>query len=602
MYKYTLDKIYFKNNNTIIPKSLTVIVGPNNCGKSRILKDILSLTTHERPQTVILKDLDFSMPDSLEELKSSYQLNTYKDNNGNVYLRTLSSSMLSRHDLHVGVDWEANCSTWLSQKTPYAISNYRSWFGNFFITLLSTEDRLRIIKESPSGDVNIVVENLLQAFYKEGIRSENILRKIIKEAFNMDLKLDFTSLINLVFRIGSDMNNIPSDPREARPILETMEKLDDQGDGLKSFIATILSILVGNRPVLLLDEPEAFLHPPQSYKLGEIIAQQSSRDRQVIIATHSSDFLRGILNIRQDITLIRVERSGNHNEIFPLAPEEVAYISNDPLLSSSRILEGLFYKGAVVVEADSDSIFYQKISRQIRNSDDVHYTHAHNKQTVAKVIEPYKTLGIKYATIIDFDILRVTDEFKPLLKKVGFLESDISKIIDLQKDIVKEIELKDPKEQLDAITCDINQLLDDIQTQKTFQNLGTINLEIRRKLKKIREDNSPWRNYKDKGYMALSHDGQQKFHEIYKLCSEKGIFIVPVGELESWLVEYEVPKVSNKSKWITVALEKIPTLIADKEKYPWKFIEEIHNYLFAGMVGEEKIGGIRDIKNSNIKV
>ena len=580
LYKYNLDKIYFKNGKDIIPKSLTVIVGPNNCGKSRILKDILELTTRERPQTVILRDVDFSLPDSLEELESSYQFNTFKDENGAVYLRTLSSSMLSGHDLHVGADWEENCSTWLNQKTPNTIKNFCSWFGNFFITHLSTEDRLRIIKESPSGNVNISIGNLLQAFYKEGKVAEDKLRDIIKDAFNLDIKLDFTSLINLVFRIGSDMDSIPSDPREARPILETMEKLDEQGDGLKSFLATILSILVGNRPILLLDEPEAFLHPPQSYKLGELIAQQSSSDRQIIIATHSSDLVRGILNVKQDITLIRIERTENQNTVSPLNPEEVKSISTDPLLSSSRILEGLFYKGVVVVEADSDSIFYQRISRQIRNSDDVHYTHAHNKQTVSKVIAPYKTLGIRYATIIDFDILRETDEFKPLLEKAGFIANDVTKILNLQRDIANEIETKDPKEQLEGITCDIKHLLKDIEAQKTIKNAETIILETRRRLKKIREDNSPWSNYKDKGYIALSVVGQQKFIEIYKQCSAKGIYIVPVGELESWLVEYGVPKASNKSKWITVALERIPTLQVDKEKSPWKFIEEIHNYLF----------------------
>ncbi len=587
MYKYKINKIHLKNGSNIIPESLTVIVGPNNCGKSRILKDILNLATQERPQTVILKDVDFTMPDSLEELKKSYELNIFKDESGSFIIRTLSSSMLGSYDLHVGTDWEMNCSNWLSQKPPYAIRYFCNWFGNFFVTLLSTEDRLRIIKESSSGDVNKSVSNLLQAFYKEGIDAENKLRETIKDAFNIDIKLDFTSLINLVFRIGNDMDNIPSDPREARPILEEMEKLDEQGDGLKSFIATILSILVGNRPVLLLDEPEAFLHPPQAYKLGELIAQQSSRDRQVIIATHSSDLLRGILNIRQDITLIRLERGRNQNTVFPLTPRDVASISNDPLLSSSRILEGLFYNGAVVVEADSDSIFYQRISRQTRNSDDVHYTHAHNKQSVAKVIAPYKTLGIKYATIIDFDILRVTDEFKSILEKVGFDKDKMIKIIELQKDIAKEVESADPNEQLESITSDINNILEYAETQKALKNPETIILDIRRKLKKIREDNSPWSNCKNRGYMALSPEGQHRFLEIYKQCSDKGVFIVPVGELESWLVEYGVPKASNKSKWITVALEKIPVLPVDKEKIPWKFIEEIHNYLFKSKLFED---------------
>ena len=164
---------------------------------------------------------------------------------------------------------------------------------------------------------------------------------------------------------------------------------------------------------------EAFLHPPQARKLGELIAQYS-RDRQMFIATHSSDLLSGILAKRQeDVTVIRIDRQKNNNKIDSMDHTHLTEIMNHPLLSSSRILEAIFYKGTVIVEADSDSTFYQRISRMIRTSDDIHYVHAHSKQAICKVAEAYTKLGIRFSAIVDFDALRVQNEFRNLISSMN---------------------------------------------------------------------------------------------------------------------------------------------------------------------------------------
>lgn len=102
--------------------------------------------------------------------------------------------------------------------------------------------------------------------------------------------------------------------------------------------------------------------------------------------------------------------------------------------------------------------------------------------------------------------------------------------------------------------------------------------DILRQLKKIRTNNSEWAKYKELGCYALQ-DTRDEFDSLYNICKEKGLFIVPVGELESWLTEYGVAKTNNKGKWIISALGKIPELNVDIEKQPWKFIREIHDYL-----------------------
>ena len=73
--------------------------------------------------------------------------------------------------------------------------------------------------------------------------------------------------------------------------------LETQGDGMRSFAAVMLHALVERtHSVQFLDEPEAFLHPPQARLLGRYIAEgRAGRSSQLFIATHNTDVLEGLI-------------------------------------------------------------------------------------------------------------------------------------------------------------------------------------------------------------------------------------------------------------------------------------------------------------------
>jgi predicted ATPase len=580
MYKYRIEKLKFREGLELNPSQLVVFVGPNNSGKSRALKDILQLATTQNRETKILENIDFSMPDSYEVLSESYKINTVKEN-GQIFIRALNSSLEKPYNLNVGNEtWYQSVGSWLKpgNYNEGSKNNFSHYFGTLLVTLLTTEDRLKLIKESVSSHGPNNIDNILQAFYHEGIEIENNLRNFLKSAFHLDIRLDYSALQRLCFRIGKELEDIPGDPRQSRELFEKFEKMDDQGDGIKSFVSTYLSIILGNKPVLLLDEPEAFLHPPQALRIGELIAEKANDGRQIFVATHSSDLLRGILSKRQDITLVRFyrEEKGSYNL---LDSDKIRTISNDPLLSSSRVLEGIFYKGVVIVEADSDATFYQRIARQVKSFDDIHYVNAHNKQTVSKVAAPYKELGVKFCVIVDFDVMREKDEFESLINRLSFGPEEVKNLVSLRGQIVAEIESVSPEQLLGAMQQSIRALLDNISNDPA--DSSTRLLKARRELKKIREEHSSWFKYKQEGYLALTPEKREVFHQLYTICVSKGLFIVPFGELESWLAGHGVERTSNKSRWIVSALEKLPQLQMDEKQEPWKFIKQVHEYLYA---------------------
>lgn len=583
MYKYKINKITFNDGSEIIPGELTIIVGPNNCGKSRILRDIKSLTSDQNKNSVVVTNVEYSIPDTVQNLTDAYKITTFKDNKNNLYLRTLSSDLISQHNIHVGIDWEQNCQNWLTRKDENTRRNFSHWFGSFFVSLFETEDRLKIIKETQSSEKGQTT-NLLQAFYYEGTKIESKLRSIVKEAFKKDIRLDYSTLRSILFRIGEDLENAPKDPRDAISYYEKHEKLDEQGDGLRSFVATLLAILVGRRPVLLLDEPESFLHPPQAFRLGEVVADHAVDNRQVVVATHSADFLRGILSKRQNLTILRVDRNNTINNISVLDSKNVASISNDPLLSSTRIMDGLFYKGSIIVEADADAVFYQRISRQLNDADNFHIAHAHNKQTVAKVVPPYRLLNIPFATIVDFDVFRVRDEFLNLLKQIGIPPETIEQALEHRHELVKYIEAVDPKEMLNNMIDGLKEEVERIIANEKKLDDQSLIKELAGNLKRIRESGSSWKKYKKEGVFALDDNSLARYKKLDEICSNFGLFIVPVGELESWFEKYGLPYSSNKSKWIVKALELIPSLKPNSDEEPWCFLQKVFQYLSNGKI------------------
>src|ERR1019366_8066393 len=106
--------------------------------------------------------------------------------------------------------------------------------------------------------------------------------------------------------------------------LDQVPRLETLGDGVRSFVATVIAAHTGPQPVLLIDEPEAFLHPPQAVPPAQILPRLiTERRRQAIIATHSADFIRGALSGSPQVSICRLERTGNVNTASRLDPGQL---------------------------------------------------------------------------------------------------------------------------------------------------------------------------------------------------------------------------------------------------------------------------------------
>ena len=62
-------------------------------------------------------------------------------------------------------------------------------------------------------------------------------------------------------------------------IVSKLPKLQEQGDGMRSFASILLHTFTSDYSITLIDEPEAFLHPPQARVLGKMLAKNNPSNR-----------------------------------------------------------------------------------------------------------------------------------------------------------------------------------------------------------------------------------------------------------------------------------------------------------------------------------
>lgn len=595
MYNFKIKQIITNNGTAIIPKSINIIIGPNNSGKSQFLKDIKnSLSSHNylNKKNIAIRDMEYILPKNKEEFISRYNLHSkiFSNSDNQYYIRNYSgiydnniivsnpaSNYLDTGNISITQNWEIDLQRQITnfdhficndekiiegenypqnaiihneryieieengkkvrktiagsegplyEEKGASIKNFINLYGNLFFNYLGTEEKLLMCKRQKQYGLQDHNTNFLsEVQFNSKLLDE--LSNYTKTMFNKDIYLDrFSWGESILFRVGDNFDFIRNARRNDSEVeikLKDYNALDNEGDGIKSFVTNYIALNMNDKNILLLDEPESFLHPPLAKQLGEIIAKSSSENKQIFISTHSADLLKGILSVNKDINIIRITRDKEFNQFNLLKKEAIEQIISNPMLLSSNILNGLFCEKVYICEAESDEEFFQSLHDKINLYDNAFFTHGKNKQTLKDISKIYNTLSIPNYRIYDFDILKDEDFNKALNTFIN--EQDKNKYIEIRKKI------------------------NEVLKEESYANGG---------INDIKEDEL--RN------MAIN-----MFNDLKK----SKIIILEYGCLESTLDDLGIKYTKNKNKWFEKAIglvyESSNDIIESSNIYKWIF-------------------------------
>jgi DNA repair ATPase RecN len=227
--------------------------------------------------------------------------------------------------------------------------------------------------------------------------------------------------------------------------------------------------------------------------------------------------------------------------------------------------------------------FYQAASHKRKTDFDFHFVNADNKQTVTRITKLYKDMGVRCAGIVDFDVLNNQTEFERQLHNLGFTEEEIKQALISRTNIAKFAEEISPTDRLNYVEKQMSKMLSKLNTSEksTPKDAEKLLRLAESKCRELADSTKSWKQLKQQGRAALPPEIQQQFDSLALMCETRGLFVNPCGELEAMLTEYGIPYTTDKRSWITQALQLLPNLEVDDNKYPWKFIERIHDH-FSG--------------------
>lgn len=516
MLKFHISQLKFRDGTvlTLSDTSLCVLVGPNNVGKSATLGDIRQKLVSQNHQALVIDELKIEKTSTFGDL--AHLLGQARRPDG--YFE------IAGHAADKG-----SIERWLNPAEPYL----DAFLTNLAVSELSTRMRLGDcdVQGSIDNRTPFAATHPFQRMYTDH-KLEEETSAAFREAFRQDFVL---------FRDGGSMLSAYIGERpELQPgeqpfhlsytaRLTKLAALETQGDGMRSFASVIGRVITERRPIQLIDEPEAFLHPPQARLVGRAIAQKSAK-RQTFLATHSSEVLQGLLSIPgANVSVVRLTRTTAGGRAAELSNTEIKKLWSNPILRFSKILDGLFHEGVILTEADGDCRLYEaladaSLAESARR--DILYTYCGGKDRVPVVVTALRALGVPVLSVLDFDVLNAENPLRPIIESYG------GSWTEFQADwraVKAAVEANSAFLAGDAFKQKISDAL------KPVPAGGVVPKEIVAEIKRLARNASPWDHVKAGGLANIPPgEPTQAAERLLEKLRGIGIFVVPVGEMEGF--------------------------------------------------------------------
>jgi hypothetical protein len=536
----------------IVPSTVVVLIGPNNAGKSLALREIEMWCIGENRDRRVVDSVSVDFPAGYEEalalirpfieVASGEQL--IVDGQFTLMSPTFQADPPVRKD-RISAEYIQRA---LDNKDVGLLRRYLTQWNT---VRLDGRTRFELTDQRPVGDLLRPPEHHLAALVQNDDARFRV-RELTAAAFGSHFVLDLLNAGQVRIRFSPRPPEDPDEELALSPRAQAFHRqatpIEDMSDGVKAFTGLVSAAQSLPHRILLVDEPEAFLHPPLARRLGSALARLAQdRGTSLVAATHSAEFLFGCLESVADTSVVRLDYDPESGAATAkaLSSTELANLARDPLMRSTDVLRALFHRAAVVTESDADRAFYDEMNRRLnqerRGIVDALFLNAQNKDTVDRLVGPLRRIGIPAAAIVDLDVI-----------KDGSRSSWNRLLAACNVSVDRRIHLATERSHL----------------ANTFGGMVIT---------------SGQEAIKRGGIEHLQPADRARAEALFGELAEYGLFLVPIGELEAWLSDLNVE--GHAPKWLVEVFARIgasdddPNYVRPGDDNVWAFLDDISRWV-----------------------
>ncbi len=436
--------IHFAIPDNINPGSgLTVMVGPNNSGKSTVIEAVHLLSSN----------LDI-IPVSSRNIKTNGKvLIEAEDIIGNV--STLQSTDNNGAFIQRKYNGE-NINNFYNQMNTFILSSKRNFSSTFSNGGAQNRENYKgnISNSDYRGENNINNNfggRLLEIYNRRKVFDE-CLEKVLSPLPNWTIESINSSNLYLEFSFD-----------------EVKHSSNGAGDGYINIFNIVDALYDSSENnVILIDEPEISLHPDLQRKLFSLLVEYS-KDKQIIVSTHSPYFVDWKL-FSDKAKIIRLRKEKDSLQLYELSEDtrkDIKGIITDyqkPHILSLNANEIFFLNDNVILtEGQDDVLCYKEIFEKYDFHPKASFFGwgAGGAQRVKPILNILKDLGYKKVfTILDNDQQDIIADLKKEYKSYEFFAIAVNDVRNKVRDkkidsLIKEINKIDFDEKIKSNIIDL---------------------------------------------------------------------------------------------------------------------------------------------------
>lgn len=431
------------------------------------------------------------------------------------------------------------------------MSEFRQAVIKPFTLSLTSQDAIETTESKsakPVNGANLAADNILHLMVNNNSDLRTKVRDVVREALGFNLCVSLItmpdwSLWGCKTLPGSEIMELSAADEARNFYKKQCIPVARLGQGYRAFLGFVMSLFSFHHRILIVDEPETYLHPPLVRRLAKVLTSEiSNRDGTLVVATHSSDFVFSCLEESQSVAIVRLTHNDGIATARALLPSELQALFQNPQIRNSKVIDGLFHENVVVVEGDSDRVFYEEINRRLnrqnRGAKDCLFLHGNGIINSFPIARALRRVGIPSAVIVDFDYLFSGRKFDLYFDQISVPESRRQKLLDALTRAQDVLSLRRQRGEPAA-------RLNDISGSEAF----TVGRAI----------------------VLLRH---------------YGVFVVPVGKVEDFMPDVEIRK--PKKDWVKRVFDSLGTeekrdgYATPAESGVWKFIDGVGKWCSDG--------------------